>query len=83
MNTQPRAACYGSTEQWTPDLRPAPDTLQRLQQVCAGCAVARECGLLALQINAGGMWAGVWVGDGPGAHAAGRAQLKARYGGAA
>ena len=74
------AACDGSTEQWTPERPPNKDTMDRLHQVCRRCPVITQCAALALQLNAGGYWAGTWIGDGPGAHARGRAQLKARHG---
>ena len=75
------AACESSTLPWTEEGRPAISDMRRMRRMCCDCPVLAQCGRLALQINASGTWAGIWIGARGLARADARRVLRARYGG--
>lgn len=61
------AACLNHRDlPWTVDVKPQPQTLRRMREICHECPVLLKCAQRALHGNSGrgaegGMYAGVWL----------------------
>lgn len=57
-----RAACRGSTLEWTYDRQPGRTVMRHLAAVCSFCPVRADCAHYAIEQRCdNGVWAGLWL----------------------